>query len=73
MGRMKRQEIMNSIPSLEEEDKLEEFAEWMKDTLDYFESSFGDINDKLTISGVDDLDQISDAKEIAVNRANDLY
>lgn len=70
---MKRRDIMNSMPELEDENKVEEFTDWMKETIDHFETKFGEINSLLDVTSIDDLDDISTAKGIAKDCADDLY
>ena len=70
---MNREEIMKTMPELEDEGKLSEFSEWMKEALDHFEFKFGEIADSLDIGSLSDLHLIEEAKSIADSCKNDLY
>lgn len=62
---MNRKDIMSDCP--------EEYEDQLKDVLDYFESKFDDIKDRLKISSVADLCGIEDALEIATEACEELY
>ena len=62
---MKRRDILDLFED-EQHEKL-------KEVIDYFEGEFKAIQELLTISSVDNLDQISDAKYKAEKIADDLY
>jgi predicted sugar kinase len=73
MGRMNRQEIIDSIPELDNEDKLEEFSQWMNEVIDNVGGYFREINDLLDIESINDLENIVKAKTVAEGRVSNLY
>ena len=62
---MKRRDILDLFE--------DEQHETIKEVIDYFEGEFKAIQELLTISSVDNLDQISEAKYKAEKIADDLY
>ena len=62
---MRRKDILNDCP-----EGHEDFVEGI---LDYFESKFNEIKDKLSITQLSDLSNIEDAYSIAASVCDDLY
>jgi len=62
---MKRQDILDMFED-EQHDKL-------TDVINFFETEFKEIQELLSISSVDNLDQVGKAKQLAEKHADNLY
>lgn len=70
---MKRFEIMNKIPVLDDDEETELIHEYMKDIIDHFESKFNEIAELINISDISEIDNINRAYEIAKIAGDSLY
>tara|TARA_R110002020_G_scaffold455167_1_gene671208 strand:+ start:422 stop:640 length:219 start_codon:yes stop_codon:yes gene_type:complete len=72
---MKRQEIINSMPEIDDftTETEERLLEWLGGVIDHFEGVFSEIESLIDIQGVDDLGGIATARDLALKNKDDLY
>ena len=70
---MNRKKILDSMPTIYRDSERGEVLAWMDDVLDDFECLLNDIVDDLSITDVDDLGGVKDAKDRAEEAAKGLY
>ena len=72
---MKRQEIIDSMPRIDDSTtEIEErLLEWLGGVIDHFEGVFSEIESLTDIQSVDDLVGIATARNLALKNKDDLY